>query len=85
MDWGIPVSPESSLTHRWKGGRKSLKQYIRMEDKSIYNYLAEQLDKAGIGYLHLVDHSAMGAPLVPLELKKQIRKSFKNTIILSCR
>ena len=50
---------------------------------TTYNYLSEQLNKLDIAYLHLVDHSAMGAPEVPAKLKKQIRIIFKNTIVLS--
>jgi N-ethylmaleimide reductase len=53
------------------------------ETDATYKYLSEQLNKIGIAYIHLVDHSAMGAPVVPLELKKLIRNNFKNTIILS--
>jgi N-ethylmaleimide reductase len=29
-----------------------------------------------------VDHSAIGAPAVPIEIKQKIRNNFKNTIIL---
>lgn len=53
------------------------------EIDATYKYLSEQLNKIGIAYIHLVDHSAMGAPVVSMELKKLIRKNFKNTIILS--
>ena len=53
------------------------------EIDATYNYLSEQLDKLDIAYIHVGDHSAMGAPEVPVELKKLIRKNFKNTIILS--
>ncbi|BBE17834.1 2,4-dienoyl-CoA reductase [NADPH] [Aquipluma nitroreducens] len=53
------------------------------EIDETYNYLSEQLNKLGIAYIHVVDHSAMGAPEVPAELKKLIRKNFRNTIILS--
>jgi len=53
------------------------------EIDATYTYLSEQLNKTGIVYMHLVDHSAMGAPEVPVELKKKIRGIFKNTIILS--
>jgi len=53
------------------------------EIEETYTYLAEQLNNIGIVYIHLVDHSAMGAPIVPVELKKKIRGIFKNTIILS--
>jgi len=41
------------------------------------------LNKLGIVYLHLVDHSSMGAPEVPSEIKGIIRTRFKNTLILS--
>ncbi len=53
------------------------------EIDATYAYLSEQLNKIGIAYIHLVDHSAMGAPVVPIEIKKQIRNNFKNTLILS--
>ena len=48
-----------------------------------YTYLAEELNKLGIIYLHLVDHSSMGAPEVPVEIKGIIRTRFKNALILS--
>jgi N-ethylmaleimide reductase len=53
------------------------------EIDATYNYLSKQLNKLGIAYIHLVDHSAMGAPEVPIEMKKLIRHNFKNTVILS--
>jgi len=53
------------------------------EIEVTYHYLSEQLNKLGIAYIHLVDHSAMGAPEVPLKMKKQIRSNFKNAIILA--
>ncbi|MBW8326709.1 MAG: alkene reductase [Prolixibacteraceae bacterium] len=53
------------------------------EIDATYNYLSGQLDKLGIAYIHVVDHSAMGAPAVPEAVKKIIRNNFKNTIILS--
>jgi len=53
------------------------------EIEATYKYLSEQLNKLGIAYIHIVDHSAMGAPVVPMELKKLIRSNFKNTIIIS--
>ena len=48
-----------------------------------YKYLAEHLERKGIVYIHILDHSARGAPPVPLEIKKMIRDTFKNTIILA--
>ncbi|HEY4787166.1 MAG TPA: alkene reductase, partial [Bacteroidales bacterium] len=53
------------------------------EIDATYQYLSEQLNKLGIAYIHIVDHSAMGAPVVPVELKKLIRNNFKNAIIIS--
>jgi N-ethylmaleimide reductase len=53
------------------------------EIDATYKYLAGQLNKIGIVYIHIVDHSAMGAPSVPLELKKMIRSIFKNSVIIS--
>jgi len=47
-----------------------------------YKYLSDQLNELDIAYIHLVDHSAMGAPVVPLEIKKMIRHHFKNAMIL---
>jgi N-ethylmaleimide reductase len=52
------------------------------EIDATYDYLTKELNKLGIAYIHLVDHSAMGAPTVPLEIKKLIRKNFKNTLII---
>jgi N-ethylmaleimide reductase len=53
------------------------------EIDATYNYLLEQFNNLEMAYIHLVDHFALGAPEVPLALKKLIRNNFKNTIILS--
>jgi N-ethylmaleimide reductase len=53
------------------------------EINDTYNYLSEELNKLNLAYVHIVDHSAMGAPSVPLEIKQIIRKNFKNTVILA--
>jgi N-ethylmaleimide reductase len=53
------------------------------EIDATYAYLAEQLHIIGIAYIHIVDHSSMGAPAVSLELKKLMRKIFIKSIILS--
>lgn len=52
------------------------------EIQATYKYLSEQLNNLEIAYIHLVDHSAMGAPEVPIEIKKLIRANFKNSLIL---
>ncbi len=43
--------------------------------------LARRLSALGIAYLHLVDHSAMGAPPVPADFKAQLRSAFARTFI----
>lgn len=53
------------------------------EIEETYKYLAEELSKIGLAYIHLVDHSSMGTPNVPNTIKELIRKTFKNTLILS--
>jgi N-ethylmaleimide reductase len=50
---------------------------------SDYAYLAEQLNALKLIYIHLVDHSAMGAPQVPDSIKETFRKLFTRTLILS--
>ncbi|CAM2944960.1 alkene reductase [Flavobacterium frigoris] len=52
------------------------------EIDETYNYLSKELNKIGIAYIHLVDHSAMGVPPVPIDIKKTIRKNFRNSLIL---
>jgi N-ethylmaleimide reductase len=53
------------------------------EIDGTYKYLSEQLNRMKILYVHLVDHSGMGAPEVPGEIKMAIRTRFQGTIILS--
>jgi N-ethylmaleimide reductase len=48
-----------------------------------YEYLAQQLNTRGLIYIHLVDHSPMGAPPVPDSIKAAFRKLFKGALILS--
>jgi N-ethylmaleimide reductase len=52
------------------------------EIDKTYKHLAEQLSRMEILYIHIVDHSSMGAPEVPIEIKRDIRKRFQGTIIL---
>ena len=51
--------------------------------EETYTYLAKKINEIGLVYIHLVDHSAMGAPQVPATIKKTIRDIFKGTLILS--
>jgi N-ethylmaleimide reductase len=48
-----------------------------------YTYLAQQLNARGLVYVHLVDHSPMGAPPVPEAMKATFRKLVKRSLILS--
>ncbi len=48
-----------------------------------YTHLAAGLKETGIAYIHLVDHSSMGAPAVPQSVKDGVREAFGGTIILS--
>ena len=48
-----------------------------------YLALAETLGKLGLAYLHLVDHSSMGAPVVPATFKADLQKAFGRTFIAS--
>ncbi len=53
------------------------------EIDATYDYLSKELNKMGIAYIHLVDHSSMGAPEVPFEIKNAISLRFDQTLILS--
>ena len=53
------------------------------EMEADYAYLARKLQDAGIVHVHLVDHTAMGAPTVPDSIKAAIRNAFHRTLILS--
>ncbi len=48
-----------------------------------YLALIQELSKLGLQYVHLLDHSAMGAPSVPVELKSRLRGAFQGLFILA--
>lgn len=48
-----------------------------------YLALAKALSALGLAYLHVLDHSAMGTPPVPPELKAGLRETFKGVFILA--
>ena len=50
---------------------------------ALYLRLVEELNAVGLAYIHVVDHSSMGAPEVSPELKAKIRANFKGKYILS--
>ena len=70
---GIRLSPYGTFN--------DMPEYPEMA--SDYAYLAARLNELGLVYVHLVDHSPMGAPEVPATIKQTIRKEFKRTLILS--
>ena len=53
------------------------------EMEADYAYLARALNATGLFYVHLVDHSPMGAPAAPQSIKDTFRKEFKGVLILS--
>jgi N-ethylmaleimide reductase len=70
---GIRLSPY--------GVASDMPYYSEIDD--TYKYLSEKLNDLGILYIHLVDHSSMGAPEVPLAIKMAIRQKTKRSLILS--
>ena len=48
-----------------------------------YLELCSALSALGLLYLHVLDHSAMGAPPVPTAFKAQLRATFKGVFILA--
>jgi N-ethylmaleimide reductase len=48
-----------------------------------YLALTAELSQLGLLYLHVLDHSAMGAPPVPAELKYRLRSAFPGLFILA--
>ena len=48
-----------------------------------YEALVSEASTLGLMYVHLLDHSAMGAPAVPAALKAKLRSLFKGTFILA--
>jgi N-ethylmaleimide reductase len=50
---------------------------------ALYERLAAELQAIGLVYLHLVDHSALGAPPVPASMRSLLRRTFRNTLILA--
>jgi N-ethylmaleimide reductase len=53
------------------------------DTETMFSYLAEELNKLGIVYLHITDQSTGSKPDVKDLVRKHIRNKFNNTIILS--
>jgi N-ethylmaleimide reductase len=58
-----------------------MKPYPEIDE--TYTALVPKLAATGIQYLHVVDHSAMGAPTVPESLKRSLRAAWPRTFILA--
>jgi N-ethylmaleimide reductase len=50
---------------------------------AVYDLLARELEALSLTYIHVVDHSSLGGPLVKPEIKAAIRRVFKGRYILS--
>jgi len=70
---GIRLSPY--------GVNAGMKAYPEIDQ--TYTTLVPRLAATGIQYVHLVDHSAMGAPPVPDALKRSLRAVWPRTFILA--
>jgi N-ethylmaleimide reductase len=70
---GIRLSPY--------GVNAGMKPYAETEE--THTTLVQRLVATGIVYVHLVDHSAMGAPEVPSALKRELRRLWPRTVILA--
>lgn len=53
------------------------------ETDALYLHVVRELHELGVAYVHLVDHSSMGAPAVPAALVADLRAAFPGTLILS--
>ena len=70
---GIRLSPY--------GVNAGMKPYPEIDE--TYTALVPRLATTGIQYVHLVDHSAMGALKVPEEIKRALRAAWPRTFILA--
>lgn len=46
-----------------------------------YIFLTKEIEKTKVAYIHLLDHSSLGAPMVPRELVQKIRDNYSGKII----
>jgi N-ethylmaleimide reductase len=70
---GIRVSPY--------GVFNEMQQFPEIQD--TYAELARRLSPLKLAYMHIVDHSSMGAPEVHAFVKQKIRANFQGALILS--
>ena len=70
---GIRISPN--------GAFNDMEAFEDLEE--TYEYLARELGRLKLTYIHIVEMAALGGPEVPLALKLKIRAAFGGTIIRS--
>ncbi len=70
---GIRLSPYGVFNHT--GGFEGV--------DAQYEALVRELSALKIAYVHVLDHSAMGAPPVPASLKQSLRAAFEGVFILA--
>ncbi len=63
------------------GVNAGMEQYAETDETHLT--LVQKLIATGVEYVHLVDHSPMGAPEVPAALKAALRKAWPRTFIAS--
>lgn len=70
---GIRLSPY--------GAFNGMAQFDEIDE--TYVHIAKAMDALNLCYIHLVDHSSMGAPTVGADIKAKIRQNFTGALILS--
>lgn len=70
---GIRLSPY--------GAFNDMEAFDGLED--LYEHLASELGKLKLAYIHIVNHSSMGAPAVTESVQTKIQTAFGGTIIVS--
>jgi N-ethylmaleimide reductase len=59
---------------------KFSKRSLQLSNRMV---MAKALSLEGLIYIHMVDHSSMGAPTVPADFKLKLRAAFDGLFILS--
>lgn len=63
------------------GAFNDMESFADLED--TYTYIAQKLGKLNLAFIHIVDHSSMGAPEVPFAVKEKIKNEFAGAIVAS--
>ena len=63
------------------GAFNGMEQFENIEE--TFSFIASELGKLSLAYIHIVDHSSMGAPEVSEIVKTKIQNNFGGTIIAS--